>query len=47
MNLSEKSEGYLKKVHLFRFEIYFGQKSDFNFCVTSAMKNDLSNYGIK
>ncbi len=28
-------------------EIFFGQRADFNLCVTNAMKDDLGSYNIK
>ncbi len=32
---------------LIRFELFFGSLADLNLCVTAAMRNDLSRYGIK
>jgi hypothetical protein len=32
---------------LLRMEIFFGQRADFNLCVTNAMKDDLGSYNIK
>ncbi|CAF0713323.1 unnamed protein product [Brachionus calyciflorus] len=30
-----------------KFEVYFGQRSDLNFCVTQAMRDDLNKYKIR
>jgi beta-1,4-mannosyltransferase len=46
MALKSGPENILVKICK-KFEVLFGQKSNFNICVTSAMKNDLANYGIK